>query len=295
MKLVKLNKYILADFALLFCALVWGVSFVTMKILVNIYSSCWLLFMRFLASSILIAIIFKARVIRNFHNCFKGGIILGIALFLAITSQTVALNYIDAGRQAFITSTYVLFVPLLLWILKRIFPGVFTILASILCVIGMHFLTGGLNGNINTGDILTLLCAVFYACQILAAWRYASFQDPITLSMISFFVVSILALISSFIFEFPLRAVFDFSSALEFLFTVLFVTIGGFMVQVCAQKYAKPSHASIIMSLESVFGLLAGIILLGETVTKQAALGCVLIFISVISSELQSVFSQKQE
>ena len=88
---------------------------------------------------------------------------------------------------------------------------------------------------------------------------------------------------------------FDFSSALEFLFTVLFVTIGGFMVQVCAQKYAKPSHASIIMSLESVFGLLAGIILLGETVTKQAALGCVLIFISVISSELQSVFSQKQE
>ena len=157
LKLVKLNKYILADFALLFCALVWGVSFVTMKILVNIYSSCWLLFMR----------------------------------FLAITSQTVALNYIDAGRQAFITSTYVLFVPLLLWILKRIFPGVFTILASILCVIGMHFLTGGLNGNINTGDILTLLCAVFYACQILAAWRYASFQDPITLSMISFFAVSL--------------------------------------------------------------------------------------------------------
>ena len=285
----------LADLALLFCAFVWGTSFATMKILVGVYSSCWLLFLRFTLSSLFILIIFYARLKNNFKQCFKGGVILGTALFLAIATQTLGLNYTDAGKQAFITSIYVLIVPLLLWLFKKVFPGIITIYAAVLCVTGMYFLTGGLDGNFNfnVGDLLTLICAVFFALQILAAWRYTAFDDPVTLSFISFVCVAVFSFISALIFELPLKNIFDFDSIFELIYTALFVTLGGYLVQICAQKYAKPSHASIIMSLESVFGLISGIIFLNESVSLKAAFGCVLIFISVIGSELEDLISAK--
>ena len=237
-------------------------------------------------------IIFYARLKKSFKQCFKGGVILGTALFLAIATQTLGLNYTDAGKQAFITSIYVLIVPLLLWLFKRVFPGIITICSAVLCVVGMYFLTGGLDGDFNF-NILTLICALFFALQILAAWRYTAFDDPVTLSFISFVCVAVFSFISALIFELPLKNIFDFNSVLELVYTALFVTLGGYLIQICAQKYAKPSHASVIMSLEAVFGLISGIIFLNESVSLKAAFGCVLIFISVVGSELEDLISTK--
>ena len=113
----------LADLGLLYCAFFWGASFVTMKILVGVYPACWLLFLRFSCGSLLLYVFFRRRIHEHIMPVLKGGVLIGLFLFLAIASQTVGLNYIGGGRSAFISATYVLMVPLMLWALRREFPG----------------------------------------------------------------------------------------------------------------------------------------------------------------------------
>jgi drug/metabolite transporter (DMT)-like permease len=279
-----------ADFTLLLCSLFWGLSFASMKILVELYPACWLLFMRFSVSAALILLFFHGRVRRNLRQSLKGGVVIGLVLFSAITAQTVALNFIEAGRQAFLTSTYVLIVPLILWAVKRVFPGWVTLGAAFLCLGGMAMLTD-LSGQANKGDLLTLLCALLYAFQILAISRYAGGGDPITLSFVEFTTLSIAAFAAACMFEGPLTLKNE--AVPELLFTIVICTFGCYMMQMCGQKYTLPSHAALIMGLESVFGLFSGIFFLGETLSLRMAVGCVLIFLAVLLAEIEPIFAEK--
>ena len=285
----------LADLGLLYCALFWGLSFPTMKILVGIYPACWLLFLRFSAGSAMIYIFFRKRINASFRKTIKGGAVIGFLLFLAMTTQTVGLRYIGGGRSAFISATYVLMVPFMLWALRKKFPGWLTIGAAVLCVLGMYLLSGdessGADGYI--GDILTVICAVTFAVQAIAISRYAHDSDPIALSFAEFVSVAAAALVSSLMFESPAEYL-SYSGLAELIFTIVFVTFGCYMVQVIAQKYAEPSHATIIMSLESVFGLASSVIFLNETVTARMLTGCGLIFIAVFISELSPILAKRR-
>ena len=286
-----------ADFALLLCSLFWGLSFASMKILVGLYPACWLLFLRFSISSALILLFFHGRVRRNIRRDMKGGVIIGVTLFAAITSQTVALNFIEAGRQAFLTSTYVLIVPLILWAARHVWPGWVTLGAACMCVVGTALLTDlSPSGDVhamfmNLGDALTLLCALLYAFQILAISRYSRGGDPVTLAFVEFMTVSVLSIAAASLFEGPLKLKDE--AVPELAFTVLLCTFGCYMVQICGQKYTLPSHAAIIMSLESVFGLLSGIFFLGETLSLRMTVGCVLIFAAVLLAELEPIFANR--
>ena len=283
----------LADLGLLYCAMFWGFTFPTMKILVGIYPVCWLLFLRFSVSSVIIYVFFRKRINEEFHKVFKGGAIIGFLLFLAITTQTIGLRYIGGGRSAFISATYVLMVPFMMWGLKRVFPGWLTIFAAVLCVAGMYLLSGDISGTDGyIGDILTMICALTFAVQVIAISRYASDNDPIALSFVEFVTFAVLAFLSSIISETP-DEYLSMNGIFELVFTIVFATFGCYMIQIIAQKYAEPSHATIIMSLESVFGLVASIIFLGETVTVRMLSGCALIFAAVLLSEL-SPFLKKR-
>lgn len=283
----------LADIGLLYCAVFWGVTFPTMKILVGIYPPCWLLFLRFSAGAVMIYTFFHARINTSFRKVFKGGALIGFLLFAAITSQTVGLRYIGGGRSAFISATYVLMVPFMVWGFRRIFPGWMTITAAVLCVAGMYLLSGdessGPEGYI--GDMLTVICAVTFAVQVIAISRYASDNDPVALSFVEFVSFAVFAFLSSIIFETPAEYL-SMNGLFELVFTIVFATFGCYMVQIIAQKYAEPSHATIIMSLESVFGLVASVIFLGETVTTRMLSGCALIFAAVMVSELSPLISK---
>ncbi len=277
----------LADLALLYCAMFWGLSFPTMKILVNIYPTCWLLFLRFGTAALMVYVFFRGRIHESIRKCLKGGMIIGALLFAAIGSQTVGLQYIGGGRSAFISAIYVLIVPLMVWAFRKVFPGWITLFAACLCVVGMYFLTGDdMTGPMNIGDILTIICAVTFAVQILAINHYTYDCDPITLSFIEFVTLAVLSFITSLIFE-TRNEILSMNGIYELAFTTVFCTFGCYMIQICAQKYAKPSHAAIIMSLESVFGLFSSIIFLGETLTMRASIGCAMIFASVLIAELE--------
>ncbi|MBQ7216581.1 MAG: DMT family transporter [Synergistaceae bacterium] len=280
-------RKMLADLGLLYCAVFWGASFVTMKILVGVYPACWLLFLRFSAASVMLYVFFRKRIHKSFIHELKGGVIIGAMLFVAIGTQTVGLNYIGGGRSAFISATYVLMVPLMLWLLKKDFPGLVKLFAAGLCVLGMYMLTGEDVSDASIwGDTLTVICALTFAVQVIAISRYTQGSDPIVLSFTEFVSFSVMSLVSSLVFE-SRASLLDMGSMYELLFTIVFATFGCYTMQVCAQKYADPSHATIIMSLESVFGLVSSIIFLGETLTFRAGVGCALIFVSVLISELE--------
>ena len=283
----------LADLGLLYCALFWGVSFPTMKILVGIYPTCWLLFLRFSTGSLMIYMFFHSRIHNSFRKVFKGGAIIGVLLFIAIASQTVGLRYIGGGRSAFISATYVLMVPFMIWVLKRVFPGWLTIGAAVLCVAGMYLLSGDISGTDGyIGDILTVICAIMFAVQVIAISRYASEHDPVALSFAEFVVFAVCALAFSLAFETPAEYISN-NGLPELAFTIIFATFGCYMMQIIAQKYAEPSHATIIMSLESVFGLASSVIFLNETVTMRMLLGCGLIFAAVLISELSPYIKKR--
>lgn len=277
----------LADLGLLYCALFWGVSFVTMKILVGVYPACWLLFLRFSVSSVMLYVFFHKRINQSFMHELKGGVIIGALLFIAIATQTVGLNYIGGGRSAFISAIYVLMVPLILWALNKKFPGWLKIFAACLCVAGMYMLTCEEISNASViGDSLTVICALTFAVQVIAISRLTQGSDPIALSFVEFVSFAVFALLSSLAFE-ARPVLLDTKSMPELLFTIIFATFGCYVMQIVAQKYAEPSHATIIMSLESVFGLVSSMIFLGESMTFFAGIGCALIFVSVLISELE--------
>ena len=277
----------LADLGLFYCAFFWGVSFVSMKILVGIYPACWILFLRFSAGAALVYLFFHKRVNKSIAHDFKSGAILGVLLFLAIATQTVGLKYIGGGRSAFISAIYVLQVPFFVWAIKKIFPGWITLGAAALCVLGMYLLTGDeMSGTFNRGDFLTLICATTFAVQVILIEKYTRGCDPITLSFSEFVTLAFLAFASSLLFE-TRPELINVESLPELLFTIILCTFGCYMIQICAQKFVKPARATIIMSLESVFGLISGVIFLGEPVSFRSGLGCVLIFVAVLAAELE--------
>ena len=283
-----------ADLGLLFCATFWGISFPTMKILVGIYPTCWLLFLRFSVGAALIYLFFHKRVNKSFTKVIKPGAVIGILLFAAIGTQTVGLNYIGGGRSAFISAIYVLMVPFMLWIVNKKFPGWLTIVAAVVCVFGMYLLSGDetVGSDAYIGDILTVICALTFAVQVIAISRYTQDCDPVALSFAEFAVFAVVSLATSLIFETP-KDYITLNGIWELVFTIVFATFGCYMMQIVAQKYAEPSHATIIMSLESVFGLASSVIVLHEPVTLRMLTGCTLIFVAVIVSEV-SPFLRKR-
>lgn len=274
-----------ADAALLVCAFLWGLGFVAMKSGLSAYSTWWLLLLRFGGGTLLMMIFFARRIKRACGKDLFGGAVIGLLLFMGMGLQTLGLNYTTAGKQAFLTAGYVVLVPLLLWAIRRVFPGIITLACSLVCFAGMALLTSDLAGPINLGDILTVISTFFFAGQIIAIGYYAAGGDPIVLTFVQFLVTAALSgsmgLVSGDPFVWQ-----GTRGLLSVVFATFFGTFACFLIQNCAQKFTLPSHAALLLGLESVFGLLGGILLLGEVFTFRMAVGCALIFSSVLLVEL---------
>jgi len=274
-----------ANVLLVLCALFWGLGFVGMRTALEIYPTFWLLFFRFAGGTLLMAATFFRRIVAASRSDISGGALIGIFLFFGMGTQTWGLNYTTVGKQAFISGTYVIMVPLILWGLRRIFPGRAVILSALACFAGLGLLGSDVVGALNKGDALTLVSAMFYAGHILAIGYYVKDGDPFVLVFVQFLVTAVLSLFSGLAFHGPL--VFQGTYALgAIVFVTLFPTFCSFLLQNVAQKRSPPAHASILMSLESVFGALGGIFILNEIFTLRMALGCGLIFVAILMVEL---------
>ena len=284
MHLSPAQKTILADISLLFVAIFWGLGFVAMKDALDTFPTFWLLSLRFFSAGLLMGVLFYRRIATMTKEDIRAGAIIGFFLFLGFATQTLGLNYTTPGKQAFLTATYVVIVPFLSWGLHRIFPGALSFVASLVCLAGMGMLTLHEGASIGAGDTLTLLCAFFFACQLIATEHYAAKKDPLVLTLLQILMVALMSLPCALAFE--TWPGFQGGSGLwSIAYTVVFCTIVAFSVQTTAQKFTPSTHTAILLSLESVFGALAGIYFLGELFTPRMAVGCALIFIAVLLTE----------
>ncbi|MBP6333037.1 MAG: DMT family transporter [Aminivibrio sp.] len=277
-------KTFLADISLMLVALFWGLGFVAMKDALESYPTFWLLTLRFGSGAALMAALFRKRLAGVSPADIKAGAIIGVFLFLGFSTQTLGLNFTTPGKQAFLTATYVVIVPLFSWVFRKRFPGLLSFVASAVCLAGMAMLTLQEGSAVGAGDTLTLVCAVFFACHILAIEHFAAKTDPVILAIVQIFMVGLLSF--PFALAFETWPGFNGGSGLwSIAFTVLFCTVFAFAVQNVAQKFTPSTHTAIILSLESVFGALAGIYFLGEVFTPRMAAGCALILAAVLLTE----------
>ncbi|MDR1378565.1 MAG: DMT family transporter [Synergistaceae bacterium] len=275
----------IADGSLVACAALWGLGFVAMKDALVVYTTCWLLFFRFGGGALLTGVCFFRSIAGATQRDLRGGLVIGIFLFLGMSLQTWGLNYTTAGKQAFLTASYVMMVPLLLWGLRRAFPGWVVILGALICFAGMGLLTSDIVEPLNEGDVLTVISAVFFALQIIATGHYAAKGNPLVLTFVQFAVVAFLSFYSALLFEGPLELQGS-RGLLEIVYVTVFCTFLCFLIQNVAQKITSPAHASILLGLESVFGALGGVLLLNEAFSLRMGVGCSLIFGAVLLIEL---------
>jgi drug/metabolite transporter (DMT)-like permease len=287
----------LADAALVFCAMLWGLGFVAMKDALSVYPTWWVLFFRFAGGALLMGACFfrnvaglaRSRSRSRSRKNLRGGAVIGVFLFLAMGTQSLGLNYTTAGKQAFLTASYVILVPLLVWGLRRVFPGWLSILSSLVCFTGMALLTSDAAEPINIGDVLTLVSALFFAAQIIAIGHYASDGDPMALTFVQMLVTAVLSLCAALFFNgLPLWK--GAEGVPEIFFSTFCCTFICFLIQNVAQKHTSATHASILLGLEAVFGVLGGVLFLNEVFTRQMLTGCSLIFAAILLLELFPVF-----
>lgn len=270
---------------------IWGVSFVVMKDAVDVISPAWLLGIRFtLAGVILCAILWRRVAADHRLRTIGAGMLLGVFDFTAFYAQTVGLQYTTPGINAFLTATYCVIVPFVWWVVGRRRPTVFNIAAALLAVAGIWLVSGGSLGEgltLGYGESLTLLCAVAFAVHIVFVSKFSQFSDALVLTVFQFLTEGLCALAVGACIEPPPTAAILLSSdiMLQLGFLILFAAIFAFGVQNLALAHVSPVQASLLLSLESVFGVVFSVLLYGEQVTAQLLAGFALIFVAIVMSE----------
>ncbi len=227
----------------------------------------------------------------NNKNLLYGGLAAGTMLFLGATFQQSGLVYTDAGKAGFITGFYVILVPILGLFIKQK-TSLITWLGAIVATIGLYFLSLNETFDVNIGDVLVLIGAFFWAIQILVIGFYSNKVDPFQLAFSQFVVCALLSFVAAISTE-----TIIFQNFIYALYPILYAGIFSvgiaFTIQVVAQRDAHPANAAIIMSLEAVFAVIGGWLILNEIIPVRGLFGCLLMLVGMILSQLY-LFKRKK-
>ena len=292
-------KQLRGSLLLVLTAMIWGAAFVAQSVGMDYIGPFTFLCSRsFLGSAVLLPVIF----FRSRHQqenadspapaggklLLLGGLLCGIALFLGSIFQQIGIQHTTAGKAGFITTLYVVLVPLVgLFAHKRVAPKVWG--AVVLSLVGMYFLClfGTDLSSINRGDLWEIAGSLGFTLHILVIDHFSSRVDGVKMSCIQFFVCGVLAMVFMFALEAPSWSSI-LAAALPICYAGILSSGAGYTLQIIAQKDTDPTVASLLMSLESVFSLVFGWILLKEAMSGVELLGCLLIFVAVIWVQLPS-------
>ncbi len=283
-----------ADLILLLAAMVWGFAFVAQKSGMESIGPMAYNGLRFILGSIsLLPLIWlynrkeikPKAIIKKKKELWKAGLISGLVLFAAASIQQLGIVYTTAGNAGFVTSIYVILVPIFGLFLKHK-VNIQTWIGAIIALVGLYFLSVSEGLTLVIGDILVFGSAFFWAIQVLLASYYAVRVNVIKLAAIQFALTGILSLLISFFTE-----TYGFQNIYNALIPILyggFMSVGlAFTLQLIAQQKAVPSHAAIILSTESVFAAIGGWLILNEEFTSIETMGAAMMLMGVILSQLR--------
>ena len=229
----------------------------------------------------------KQRLSWKNKQLIEGGIVCGIFLFFANCFQQTGIQYTTVGKAGFITTFYIIIVPLIGLFFKK-YCGILTWIGVVVALAGLYFLCITQKLTIQRGDALILCCSVLYAGQILAIDHYNPFVDGVKMSCIQFLTGGILGAVFMLLFENPSIAMI-LSAAGPILYTGIMSTGVGYTLQILGQKGLNPTVAALIMSLESVFSVLSGYLFLHQVLTTRELIGCALMFIAIVLAQLPDI------
>ena len=278
-----------SSIGLLLAAAIWGFAFVVVKDSLEYIGAVWMLAFRFTIAALALALLYCKKLKTLTRRAWIHGGLLGLYLFLAYLVQTIGCDYTTAGKNAFLTTIYVFFIPLFLWILTKHRPAWYIFLCALMSITGIGLLALGTgdSGSVNLGDILTLACGIFYAVHIIFTEKYDQEHDPILLTVLQFAFAALFSWISAPIMDgaFPLEQIQNPRVLLSMAYLGIFSTMIAFVLQNVGLKYVPSALASLLLSFESVFGVLFSTIILGEKITLRMGFGCALIFSAVVLAQ----------
>ncbi|MBD5410399.1 MAG: EamA family transporter [Treponema sp.] len=288
-----------ASIGIIFTTILWGFGFVVVKDSLNSIGAIWMVALRFTLAAVLMTVFFFKKYRTLTKKKLVEGAVTGFFLFCAYATQTIGCKYTTAGKNAFLTTIYVLLVPLISWPLYKKRPGWYVFVAAAMSLMGIGLLSLG-NGDkgVNRGDVLTLICGLFFALHIIGTEKCnKGGADPIFLTVLQFIFSAFFACIAALLFDgaFPLYALKNERVIISLLYLGIFSTMIAFALQNIGLKYLPGSLASLFMSFESVFGIIFSVIFLHEHVSVKMAFGCTLIFFAVVLAETKFDFRRKTD
>lgn len=269
-------------------ALIWGYSFVAVKVVVEKVPPFYLVGFRNLIGGLFLAIIF----FRYFKMTKLKDILLslpvGIALFFGFFFQTMGAQFITASKVAFFTGSNVIFVPFLAWIIYKKRPHLSSFVAAIITIIGLYFLTlaNGLN-EVKIGDLFAILCAVVFAIHLILIDAIIEYVNGILMAIWQLIIAGIISLSFALITKTSLNIEILSRS---YIISFLYLAIGGsglaYLLQTVSQKYVSVNKTSILLNLEAFLGALCGVIFMNDKLTFNFVLGGILVISAIFICEL---------
>lgn len=288
-----MSKRMLGNLMLLGAAMIWGAAFVAQTVGMEYVEPFTFQAVRcFLASIVLLPVIWIMDKKGNPHKPVTAaerktqlfyGAICGVFLFAACSLQQLGLQYVEAGKAGFVTSLYIILVPLTgLFFGRKVKPWVW--ISVVLALVGLYLLCAS-DMSIGKGELMILACSVAFTAHILVIDKVSAKLDGVRLSSMQFFVVGLISLVVMICKETP-----NLQSILQCWLPICYAGIlsagVGYTFQILGQAHTDPTVASLLMSLESVFAMLFGWLLLHQKLTVTEMIGCVLVFAGVILAQL---------
>jgi len=300
-----MKKYT-GEIALLFNTLIWGGTFALIKNAFNDISPLLFLGLRFSIAALIFLPFVYASLKKTNKQTLIAGSILGIFYFTGFTAQSLGLNLTTATKSGFITGTFVVFIPILQLIIEKRKPKWFNMLSVLLVLVGLILLSSKgenaidfikqLGADFNYGDLLTLLCALLFAFQVVYVDVFTKKYDYLPMVFIQLLITGLGGFVLSYIFSITsletVKFTINTTVVTAILYTAIFASIIATVIQLKFQKSVSPTKAGIIFSIEPIFAAVFAYFLLSEKISNFGLVGCVLIFAGVIVSE---VFSSKDE
>ena len=285
-----MSKQIKGSLSIILATIIWGSTFVAQSVGVDHVGPFTFLSLRcFLAVAMLLMVLFL-RSRKDFNKIlsdprlWKAGIPCGVALFAATALQQIGLIYTTAGKGGFITTMYIIMVPIFGLFLKQKPPKTVGI-SVVLAAIGLYLISGAGFTAINIGDVLMLGCAVAFAIQILIMDRVAGELNSMALNMSQALVCALVSGVCALFFDST-----TWQGVLDCWFPLCWAGIMSmgiaYTLQIVGQKSIEPTTASLLMSFESVFAAISGALLLNEKFTLTEGIGCALVFGAIILTQI---------
>ena len=276
---------------LVMAAALWGGSFVILKDALDVLPPSWLLGIRFVLSGMLMTVVLWRRLSSRLDRSHVyAGIALGVSGGLGYLIQNLGLVDTTPGHNAFLTATYCVMVPFLHWVVARVRPTAANVIAAGLALagVGMLSLGGAEPFALRWGDWMTIVGAFWFAVQIEVMVAVAKGRDVLTMTVVEFYVMGLVCLAYGVVAQPfpPLSALRGVDFWLQMGYLVVLSSCVCTVIQNVGQAHVPPAQASLLLSLESVFGVAFSVLIYGEQLTLQLALGFALVFGAILLSEL---------